>query len=146
VIAVEDLNVRNLTASASGIGRAAKAGLNRALLDANFAEIRRQLAYKLALRGGRLVVVDPAYTSQRCSGCGAFTDCGSDETFTCAACSAVLDRDANAARNLLLLARGEVDAASWTESENARGEAVRRPSLRARALASMKREHVRVDA
>jgi putative transposase len=144
VVAVEDLNVRGMTASASGSGRAAKAGLNRAVLDANFSEIRRQLEYKLRLRGGRLVVVDPAYTSQRCSGCGAFTDCGSDETFICSACGAVEDRDANAARNLLALARGEVVAASWTETKNAHGEAVRRWSLRALALASMKREPSRI--
>jgi putative transposase len=146
VVAVEDLSLRSMTASASGPGRAAKAGLNRALLDAGLGELLRQLDYKLALRGGRLVRVDPAYTSQRCSACGAFTDCGSSETFTCAACAAVVDRDANAARNLLALSRGEVDAASWTESLNARGEAVRRWSLRALAQASVKREHVRADA
>jgi putative transposase len=140
VVAVEDLSVRHMTASASGAGRAAKAALNRSLLDANFAEIRRQLDYKLRRQGGRLLVVDPAYTSQRCSCCGAFTDCGSFETFTCAACAAVYDRDANAARNLLALSRGEVVAASWTETINARGEVVRRHSLRALARASLKRE------
>jgi putative transposase len=146
VVAVEDLSLRAMTAAAQGPGRAAKAGLNRSLLDASLGEVLRQLDYKLALRGGRLVRTDPAYTSQRCSGCGAFTDCGSSEIFTCAACGAVSDRDANAARNLLALSRGEVDAASWTESLNARGEVVRRYSLRALALASAKREHVRGDA
>jgi putative transposase len=150
VVAVEDLSVRAMTASAQGPGRSAKAGLNRSLLDASFGEVLRQLDYKLALRGGRLVRTDPAYTSQRCSSCGSFTDCGSCETFTCAACGAVLDRDANAARNLLVprggaLSRGEVVAASWTETRNARGEAVRRHSLRAGALASMKREQEAFD-
>ena len=146
VVAIEDLKVRGMTASASGPGRVWKASMNRSILDANFAEIRRQLDYKLRLCGGRLVVVDPAYTSQRCSRCGAFTDCGSDEIFTCSACGAVLDRDANAAQNLLSLSRGEVVAASWTETKNAQGEAVRRWSLRALAHASTSCEHVRVDA
>jgi putative transposase len=146
VVAVEDLSLRAMTKAASGPGRVAKAALNQSLLDASLGEVLRQLDYKLALRGGRLVRTDPAYTSQRCSACGAFTDCGSSEIFACAACGAVTDRDANAARNLLALSRGEVDAASWTESVNARGEVVRRYSLKALALASTKREHVRGDA
>jgi putative transposase len=146
VVAVEDLSLRAMTKAAQGPGRAAKARLNRSLLDASLGEVLRQLDYKLALRGGRLVRADPAYTSQRCSSCGSFTDCGSSEIFACTACGAVRDRDANAARNLLALSRGEVDAASWTESLNARGEVVRRWSLRALALASTKREHVQGDA
>jgi putative transposase len=121
VVAIEALKPKNMTKAAHGIGRAAKAGLNRVLLDANLAEFRRQLAYKLPLNGGRLVLVDPAFTSRRCSACGSFNDPGSSEVYTCAACGAVIDRDENAAKNILALARGEIDAASWTESKNARG-------------------------
>lgn len=106
VVAIEDLSVRNMTKATHGKGRAAKAGLNRSVLDASFGEIRRQLDYKLKLRGGHLIVVPAPYTSQRCSvlrdgsPCGALTDCGSNETFTCSACGAILDRDVNAARNI----------------------------------------------
>jgi len=140
VVAIEDLRVANMTRKGRG-----KRGLNRVMADASLGEFRRQLTYKLQRAGGRLVVVDPAYTSRRCSVCGAFTDCGSGETFTCAACGSVVDRDANAARNILALSRGEVDAASWPESLNARGEVVSRPSLRALAHASMKRESTAVE-
>jgi len=148
VVAVEDLNVSGMTRSAAGTAEKPgknvrqKAGLNRVVLDANPAEFRRQLVYKLQLRGGRLQADDPAFTSQRDSACGAFNDCGSSETYTCAACGAVIDRDANAARNILALARGEIDAASWTESQNARGEVVGRRSLRTTARTSVKRERV----
>lgn len=140
VVAVEDLRVANMTRARKGKGKATKAGLNRVVLDANPGEFRRQLDYKLRLRGGRLVAVDPAYTSRRCSGCGAFSEATSSETFTCSTCAAVTDRDVNAARNILRLARGEIDTARWSASQNARGEPVSRRSLRAAALGSMKRE------
>lgn len=140
VVAVEDLSIKNMTKAAKGRGRAAKAGLNRSLLDASLREVLRQITYKLQLKGGRLVKVDPSYTSQRCHKCGVFTNCGSKEDFTCAACGLVVDRDENAARNILSLARGEIVAASWSETINARGEVVRRYSLRAIAQTSLKRE------
>jgi len=132
VVAIEDPKPKNMTRSAAGSveqpGKNVrqKAGLNRVLLDANLGEFRRQLAYKLPLNGGRLVLVDPAFTSRRCSACGSFNDPGSSELYECAACGLIIDRDVNAARNVLALARGEIDAASWTESKNARGEVVRR--------------------
>jgi putative transposase len=51
--------------------------------------------------------VDPAYTSQDCSGCGQRkTDLTlADRTYTCAQCGLVIDRDRNAASNIL--ARGK---------------------------------------
>ncbi|MCL4485688.1 MAG: transposase [Nitrospirae bacterium] len=61
VVVVEDLKVQNLTASGKG-----KRGLNKAILSLGWGEFRRQLEYKLAWNGGRLVVVPPAYTSQTC--------------------------------------------------------------------------------
>ncbi len=71
-IAVEDLKIKNMTASAKGTvenpGRSVKqkAGLNRAMLDTAFGEIRSKLEYKC----GRVIEVNPAYTSQRYSECG----------------------------------------------------------------------------
>jgi putative transposase len=75
VIAIEDLKVATLSASAAGTSEAPghrvrqKAGLNRAILDQGWAEFRRQLEYKCAARGGAAVPVKPAYTSQTCSPC-----------------------------------------------------------------------------
>lgn len=51
-------------------GARAKAGLNQAILDKAWGEIRRQLAYKCQRYWSRQVLVDPAYTSQKCSCCG----------------------------------------------------------------------------
>jgi len=142
VIVIEDLRVRNMTRAARGRGRAAKAGLNRVVLDANFGEVRRQLEYKAALRGGRVLAVHPAYTSQTCSRCGERTDCGSCETFACAACRFTEDRDLNASINIRNRSY-EWDrdvAASWPETKNARGGAVRHRGRKILVLAPVKRE------
>jgi transposase len=48
---------------------AAKAGLNKAILDQGWGEFRRQLAYKLAWAGGTLIAVTPHYSSQTCPCC-----------------------------------------------------------------------------
>lgn len=147
VVVVEDLRVRNMTKRVCGKGRAAKAGLNRSILDASFGEFRRMLAYKLAMRGGRMIAVHAAYTSQTCSACQARTNCGSNETFTCAACGFTVDRDLNAAINIRARSYGPNDAASWPESPssdgNARGGAVRRVGRKPVSLAPVKRESER---
>mgnify|MGYP001576205836 CR=1 FL=1 len=138
IVVVEDLHVKNMTRRAHGKGRVAKAGLNRAILDAGFAEFRRLLDYKLRLHGGRLLIVPAPYTSQDCSRCGARTDCGSNETYTCAACASVMDRDLNAARNIV--------AASWPETENARGGVVSRQTRKSPSHAPVKRESAGASA
>ena len=76
MVVMEDLQVENLSASAQGTvehpGRnvRAKSGLNKAILDQGWSEVRRQLNYKLAWNGGWLVVVPPHHTSQTCPSCG----------------------------------------------------------------------------
>ncbi|HNU11462.1 MAG TPA: transposase [Rubrivivax sp.] len=58
VIALEDLEIKNMSASARGTLQAPgtrvaqKAGLNRGILDAAWGEFARQLTYKLQWRGG----------------------------------------------------------------------------------------------
>nr|QTX14047.1 Putative transposase InsQ for insertion sequence element IS609 [Klebsiella pneumoniae] len=47
-----------------------KSGLNRAILDQGWYEMRRQLEYKQRWRGGEVLAVNPAYTSQKCARCG----------------------------------------------------------------------------
>ena len=73
LIAVEDLAIRNMTRSAAGTienpgtGVAQKRGLNRSITEQTWGLIRSQLAYKAEWAGRELVVVDPKFTSQRCS-------------------------------------------------------------------------------
>ncbi|EST83154.1 putative virulence protein [Escherichia coli ECC-1470] len=73
MIVIEDLKVSNMSKSAAGTvsqpGRnvRAKSGLNRSILDQGWYEMRRQLEYKQLWRGGQVLAVPPAYTSQRCA-------------------------------------------------------------------------------
>ena len=111
-LACENLRLKNMTASASGTveepGRnvALKAGLNRALLDVAPGQLRRMVAYKAAWRGGILVAVDPARSSQECSECGhvAAENRPTRDLFQCVACGFTADADVNAAR--VIRARG----------------------------------------
>lgn len=76
VIALEQLNVKGMTASAKGDkenpGRQVKqkAGLNRSILGSGWGELRTYLKYKCFKRGKLLVSVPSHFTSQECSRCG----------------------------------------------------------------------------
>jgi putative transposase len=83
-------------------GASRKAGLNKSIHDAGWRQFLSLLAYKAACAGKRVEAVNPAYTSQDCSGCGArIQKALSVRTHVCTNCGLILDRDANAARNLL---------------------------------------------
>lgn len=106
---IEDLSVKNMTASAKGTvqqpGRNVrqKAGLNRAILNCGWGMLRQMLGYKMAWNGGYLVMVPPQYTSQMCSGCG-HTHADNRPTqalFRCQSCGLEMNADENAARNIL---------------------------------------------
>ena len=83
-------------------GAAAKAGLNKSIQDAGWYQFRVILSCKAAYAGKRAVAVPPAYTSQDCSGCGERVQKRlSVRTHVCPFCGLVLDRDTNAALNIL---------------------------------------------
>lgn len=109
MIVIEDLKVSNMTASARGTldnpGKnvAQKASLNRSILAQGWGEARRQLEYKQLWRGGQVIAVPAAYTSQRCSVCG-HTEAGnrpSQAVFDCLGCGHKDNADTNAAKNIL---------------------------------------------
>jgi putative transposase len=80
--------------------------------DAGLGIFRQMLAYKAESAGTELIAVKPHYTSQMCSGCGAVVEKDlSVRTHDCPHCGLQLDRDVNAARNILSLAR----KSAWTE-------------------------------
>lgn len=95
LVAIEDLHV-------SGMLKNHK--LAQAVSDSNFGEIRRQLIYKTKIYGTHLVVVNRFYPSSKtCTGCGHVKAEMplKERTYICEACGMVLDRDVNAALNLL---------------------------------------------
>ncbi|KAA1195278.1 transposase [Photorhabdus heterorhabditis] len=81
----------------------AKSGLNRAILDQGWYEMRRQLEYKQLWRGGQLLAIPPAYTSQQGASCGhtAKENRRSQNKFECQACGYTVNADINGARNIL---------------------------------------------
>ncbi|MBB3724229.1 RNA-guided endonuclease InsQ/TnpB family protein [Nonomuraea dietziae] len=116
VIAVENLNISSMTRSARGTlqapGRniAAKAGLNRGILAAGWGRLVERLEHKAP---GRVVKINPAYTSQRCSACG-IVDAKARESqaaFRCRSCGYAANADVNAARNIRDTAAGHAVAA-----------------------------------
>ena len=72
----------------------------------SFAQLRMFLAYKARLIGVPVVVVDPAYTSQRCFECGYIeaSNRKSQGEFLCKSCGHTAHADVNAAKNISGLA------------------------------------------
>jgi putative transposase len=109
LVVVEDLDLRSLTRSAGGSpespGRsvAAKASLNRSMLEQGHAETVRQLGYKLSWQGGELVKVPAAFTSQTCPQCGHLCTANrpARDRFQCVACGHAGHADIVAAKNIL---------------------------------------------
>lgn len=107
-IAVEDLRLKNMTASARGtitepgVNVRQKAGLNRAMLDVAPGKFVELLVYKAERAGGRVEKVNPRGTSIECSSCGtAVPKELRVRMHACSACGLTLDRDVNAAINIL---------------------------------------------
>jgi putative transposase len=73
--------------------------------DAGFGLLRQMLAYKAEEAGIAIITVNPANTTQACSRCGKIVPKDlSVRVHECPDCGLVLDRDVNAARNILSLA------------------------------------------
>lgn len=84
-------------------GASAKAGLNKSILDAGWGQFVAICTYKAEYAGGRVVTVNPKYTSQICSGCGTVVKKALEERWHSCECGCELDRDHNAAINILRL-------------------------------------------
>src|SRR5579875_1713416 len=92
-IVFEDLNIRHMVKDHS---------LASSIMDACWGELRQFTVYKAERCGGRVILVNPAGTSQKCSGCGEMVQKPLFERIhICPKCGLVLDRDVNAARNIL---------------------------------------------
>ena len=115
-IVVEQLNVKNMCKSPAPKpdaenegkylpnGASRKAGLNKSILDAAWSMFRSALCYKAESANRRFLEINPAYTSQDCHFCGYRAKKKlSDRWHLCPKCGASLDRDRNAAINILSL-------------------------------------------
>jgi len=105
-IVVEDLNISRMLSKGS-------AELNKRILDSSFFEIKRQIRYKLFWAGGRIIEVNPAYTSQTCNVCGIIDKRSriTRDQFKCIACGNENCADINAAKNILKLGTDSAEAA-----------------------------------
>jgi putative transposase len=121
IVCIEDLQVRNMSKSASGTSHQpgknvrAKAGLNRSILDQGWYEFRRQLEYKQAWLGGSVLAVNPRNTSKTCPCCAHISadNRKTQQHFACVACGHEEHADLVGAKNVLaaghaVLACGEL--------------------------------------
>ncbi|MGW5648553.1 RNA-guided endonuclease InsQ/TnpB family protein [Saccharopolyspora sp. NPDC003752] len=110
LVAIEDLPVRRMVRSARGTVEQPghyvkqKAGLNRAIADQGWYEIRRQLDYKTRRYGSSLEVIPARGSSQTCAKCGIRdpkSRKGCSRTFACVHCGHFAHADRNAALIIL---------------------------------------------
>ncbi len=98
LIAVENLQVKKLISKSYN-------AMN--LMDASWAKFLGMLEYKAERAGVRLVRVDAKYTTQKCSACGRIVIKTLSERIHKCSCGLEIDRDYNAARNILAKALGQ---------------------------------------
>jgi putative transposase len=92
VIYHEELRVANLVRNHH---------LAKSIADAGWSGFLTILSFKAASAGREVIAVDPAFTSQACSGCGIIVQKGlSVRWHICPECGTSLHRDENAARNI----------------------------------------------
>ena len=103
-LVLEDLNITGIMSNRR---------LARAVGDAAWGELARQITYKQKRRNGQVVVADRWFASSKtCSSCGTVHKdlTLKDRTYTCGTCGLVLDRDLNAAANLAAWAEDHTPA------------------------------------
>jgi len=92
-VALEDLAIRNMVRNPH---------LSKSILDSGWGMFKQFLTYKAGNAGRELRFVNPAYTSKCCSDCGAeFQDFSLSTRWVKCGCGLSLDRDHNAAINIL---------------------------------------------
>ncbi|MBU7587077.1 MAG: transposase [Nostoc sp. TH1S01] len=112
VVVYEDLQVRNMIKNHK---------LAKSISDASWYQFRCWLEYFGKVYGKITIAVPPHWTSQNCSNCGeTVVKTLSTRTHECPYCGTVLDRDENAALNILargLSTAGHVGTNAWGEND-----------------------------
>lgn len=97
LIAIEDLSINDMQKDNFRC-------INKGIADVAWRGLFNLLEYKAECADRRVIKVNPAYTSQTCSRCGYRQKMPlSNRAFQCPCCSLSLDRDHNAAVNILSL-------------------------------------------
>jgi len=97
-IVMEDLRgIRKLYRRGNGQGNNYRSRLN----SWSYYELQRQIGYKARWKGTPVLYVTAGGTSAKCSMCGSKTFPNEDHTLFCPRCKKTVDRDVNAARNIL---------------------------------------------
>jgi putative transposase len=130
MISIEDLRVSNMSKSSKGNEEKhgknvkAKSGLNKSILDQGWYEFRRQLEYKQLWKGGLVIAVPAAYTSQTCPCCQHVSKDNrkTQSKFKCVECDYENNADVVGAINILerghrLLACGETELSDSLKQE-----------------------------
>jgi putative transposase len=118
LIVIEDLKVSNMSRSAAGTAEVPgkkvkqKAGLNKAILDQGWSEYRRQLEYKMAWAGGRVIAVPAMNTSRTCPCCGhaSRNNRKTQANFVCVECGYAANADYVASLNILAAGKAVIAA------------------------------------
>src|SRR5207253_11147798 len=111
IIVFEDLRTKNLTATPNAKqdekgaylpnGAAAKAGLNKSILDAGWSAFTQMVVVKAASAGRTVIFVDPFKTSQICPNCKTMRKKTLDDRWHSCECGCELDRDTASAKVIL---------------------------------------------
>ena len=117
-IAMEDLRIKQMS----------KQGHGKGIYDASWGMFTNILCYKAESAGSEIVFVDPKDTSKECSGCHSIVPKSLwERTHHCPACGIILDRDINAALNIL------ARATAGMAGSNACGDGITIPSMKQEA-------------
>lgn len=104
VIALEDLQIKGMVRNHH---------LSKSILDAGWGYLKTHLTSKAVEAGREVILVDPAYTSKTCCSCGTvFPELSLADRWVDCACGLSMDRDVNAAINIL----SRAGHARWDES------------------------------
>ena len=127
-VVVEDLKIGNMVRNRS---------LSKSIGETGWGMLRNALTYMARMSEGVIALVDPRYTSQLCSGCGELVPKDlAERVHACPRCGLVLERDVNAARNILQVELGRgppEDTPDGEETTTRRSDAEQATSMKQEA-------------
>lgn len=105
LLCVEDINTAEIKEKKDGkLNKYTRTGMNRNINDASWGDIKTKLEYKSKWYGNKFVLVPARGTTQTCNNCGHLPEIRVElnvRTYKCVECGHEMDRDLNAALNIL---------------------------------------------